>query len=264
MTVPANNSLGRGRDPLAPQRAVVVIPFRDRGRDPLRQQNLDQVLDWWAGSPWAVHVVDDGRAGDEQFNRSAAYNRGAEVACEAGADVVIYTEADMLIPYEQVALAVSAAASDDAGLVVPFTTYCYLSETSSELVRAGRRAPYTVEPERTMDNGASMGAVNVVSMASLAAIGRWDEGFEGNSYDDNAMDRAFAVCCGVRRHVPGPAWHLYHVPGHEWWGANAALTDADRAALEANEQRWLRYAAATTPEQIRALTGEARADVHVS
>ena len=258
MTPAGNDSLGREGNPLAPQRApsaLVVIPFRDRGHDPLRQQNLDRVLAWWAESPWPVRVVDDGRDGDAQFNRSAAYNRGAVAATTAGVDVVIYTEADMLIPYQQVDAAVQAAA-DAPGLVVPFTTYCYLSPDGSQLVRDGRE-PATVAPESRMDNGASMGAVNVVSMDSLAAIGQWDENFEGNWYDDNAMERAFALCCGVRRHVPGPAWHLYHLPG--WSGDH--LTDEDRAATEANRLRWERYAAATTPQEILHLTRERRADL---
>lgn len=250
MTVQGSSSSGRGRNPLAPRRAVVVVPFRDRGVDPLRLQNMEAVLAWWEGAPWPVHVVDDGRTGDAQFNRSAAYNRGADLARGLGAGVVIYTEADMLIPHEQVALAIDEAA-ERPGLVVPFTTYNYLSPVDAARVRQGANLA-SVVPASTMDDGASMGAVNVVSTDSLTAIGRWDERFEGNWYDDNAMERAFAVCCGVRRHVPGPAWHLYHLPG--WTGDH--LTEADREATEANRQRWLRYEAATTPEQIRALTEE--------
>lgn len=258
MTKHGTNSSGHGRNPSVPRRAVVVIPFRDRGHDPLRQQNLDAVLAWWKSSPWPVHVVDDGRTGAAQFNRSAAYNRGADLARELGVDVVVYTEADMMIPHGQIEQAIEAAA-EQPGLVVPFTTYNYLSPVDSARVRHGANLIPLV-PESVMDNGASMGAVNVVSLAALDAIGRWDEGFEGNWYDDNAMEQAFAVCCGVRRHVFGPAWHLYHLPG--WTGDH--LTDADREATEANRQRWLRYEAATTPEQIRALTGEGHEDAPVS
>lgn len=246
---------------------MVVIPFRDRGLDPLRQANLERVLDWWADSPWGVLVVDDGRTGDAQFNRSAAYNRGAAAALAGGADVVIYTEADILVPHAQVALAVQSAA-EAPGLVVPFLHYNYLSAADSQLVRddllnrtyADPSGLESLTPESSISNGRSMGAVNVVSLASIAAIGGWDESFEGNSYDDNAMDRAFTVCCGVRRHVAGSAWHLYHLPAHEWWGTNDALTEQDRAATAANKQRWDRYAAAITPAEIRALTGEHRAE----
>lgn len=261
MTLPGNDLPGRERDPLAPRQAphaVIVIPFRDRGLDPRRAANLARVRNWWHRSPWPVHIVDDGRSGDRQFNRSAAYNRGWRLADRYGADVVVYTEADMLIPHEQIQAAVDAA-HDAPGLVVPFTTYCYLEDSTTALVRGGIH-PSAVEPGSTMDDGASMGAVNVVSLASLDAVGGWDEGFEGNWYDDNAMERAFAVCCGTRRHIAGPAWHLFHLPG--WTGNH--LTDADRAATEANRRRWERYAAATTPEEIRALTGEHCADVPVS
>lgn len=245
----------RGTNPDGTASAVLVVPFRDRGLDPRRAANLDAVLRWWDGSPWPVHVVDDGRTGDEQFNRSAAYNRGIEIANAADADVIVYTEADMLIPWAQVASAVSTA-EQQAGLVVPFSEYRYLSDVDSPTVRQTLR-PRDMTPESVMGNASSMGAVNVVSMASLAAVGCWDEAFEGNWYDDNAMERAFAVCCGERRHISGPAWHLFHLPG--WAGDH--LTDADRAATEANRLRWERYEAATTPEQIRALTGESRVQV---
>ncbi|MDQ6524321.1 hypothetical protein RB608_11950 [Nocardioides sp. LHD-245] len=233
--------------------AVLVVPFRDRGHDPRRAANLDAVRRWWDGAPWPLHVIDDGRTGDAQFNRSAAYNRGAELATAAGAEAIVYTEADMLIPWDQVAGAVDRALAEP-GLVVPFTEYRYLSDTDSARVRADEHHVAAAVPESVMGNATSMGAINVVSLASLAAIGRWDEAFEGNWYDDNAMERAFSICCGPRRHIAGPAWHLFHLPG--WAGDH--LTDADRSATEANQHRWERYQAATTPDQIRALTGEAR------
>lgn len=236
--------------------AVLVVPFRDRGHDPRRAANLAAVRRWWEGSPWPLYVVTDSREGDEQFNRSAAYNRGTEVAIAAGADVIVYTEADMLIPWTQVDQAITAAA-DRPGLVVPFSEYRYLSAKDSETVRMSQR-PRAVIPETVMDDSSSMGAVNVVSTASLDAVGRWDESFEGNWYDDNAMERAFAVCCGPRRHIAGPAWHLYHLPG--WSGAH--LSDADRAATEANRLRWELYRAASTPDEIRALTGESSGALH--
>lgn len=241
------------RKKAAPPEAVLVIPFRDRGRDPLRRKNLDAVLRWWDDAGlWPVHVVSDGRKGDAQFNRSAAYNRGAELAREAGASVVIYTEADMLIPWRQVSDAVAAAA-EEPGLVVPFTQYRYHGPEESRRIRQGANLS-SVQPESTMENGQSMGAANVVSLEALDAVGGWDENFEGNWYDDNAAERAFAICCGPRRHVRGPGFHLYHLPG--WTGDH--LTEEDRAATEANRERWERYVAATTPEEIRALTGEGR------
>lgn len=228
--------------------AHLVIPFRDRGRDPHREANLHAVLDWWKGAPWPVHVVDDGRTGDAQFNRSVAYNRGAAAAYAAGASIIVYTESDMLVPYEQIEAGIEAAAAS-IGLVVPFTSYRYLSAASSQIVRNGRSLADVV-PESTMEHGASIGAVNIVSLATMAAVGQWDETFEGSWYDDTAMFQAFMIAAGPTRWVPGPGWHLYHLPG--WTGDH--LTEEDKAATARNAARCDLYGQARTPERIRELT----------
>ena len=127
--------------------------------------------------------------------------------------------------------------------------YRYLSEADSAKVRNGL-PPVHLEPEDTVDNGASIGAVNIVSSATMRAVGQWDETFEGSWYDDTAMHRAFQVAAGEPRWVEGPGWHLYHLPG--WTGEH--LTDEDKAATARNSARWNLYSEAATPEQIRELT----------
>lgn len=229
--------------------SAIIIPFRDRGRDPLRKANLEAVLRYWETYDWPVFVVDDGRYRNRQFNRSAAYNNGAE-ACEA--DVMVYIEADMIVPSNQIQDGIKAAQAQP-GLVVGFTEYRYLSKESSAKVLQGVH-PALLTPERIMPNGVSIGAVNIVSRKTLDLVGGYDENFEGSWYDDNAMKRAFDICAGRTRWIPGPAWHLYHLPG--WQGSH--LTDDDRAATRRNKARYARYADARTPEQIRALTMENR------
>lgn len=228
---------------------AVIIPFRDRGRDPLRMANLQRVQRHWM-SYAPVVITGDGRDGDRQFNRSAAYNRG--VASCSGADVFVFAESDMLIERTQVDDAVLLAA-ESPGLVVPFTEYRYLSEDDSRHVRMGQH-PRTVEPESVIPNRERSwprtGPINVLSRHTLAMVGGWDETFEGNWWDDRAMKRAFDVATGPTRFITGPAYHLYHLPG--WKGAH--LTDEDRAATERNRQRFLLYQKATTPRQIAALT----------
>lgn len=86
--------------------------------------------------------------------------------------------------------------------------------------------------------------------ATLDLIGQWDEGFEGNWYDDDAMKIAFELCAGPTRWIDGPAHHLYHLPG--WKGDH--LTAADRAATAANKARLRLYQRAEQPAQIRELT----------
>lgn len=228
--------------------AHIVIPFRDRGRDPRRRANLEKVIDWIRDWPWPLHVVDDGRAGDEQFNRSAAYNRGRLLVEGAGGDVVVYLESDMLVPREQIDAGIAMARSQ-LGLVVPFTSYRYLAPADSVAVRQGA-APESMTPESTMEHGASIGAVNIVSLATLDAVGCWDETFEGSWYDDTAMYGAFGVAAGPPHWVAGVAWHLYHLPG--WHGDH--LTEEDRAATARNAARLNLYASATNAERIRELT----------
>lgn len=227
---------------------AVVIPFRDRGRDPLRKANLDAVVKQWLENFDFVHVVDDGGAGDQQFNRSRAYNRGAELT---NAEVLIFAESDMLVDGGQVAKAVELAAAQP-GLVIPFTDYHYLSAPESALVRDGAD-PTHFHPEWSMRNGRSIGALNVMSRGTLEAVGGYDEKFEGSWWDDRAMRTAFDICTGVpTRFVDGPAHHLYHLPG--WSGGH--LTDEDKAATRRNKRRYNRYVTARTPAEIRVMTTE--------
>lgn len=221
----------------------IVIPFRDRGLDPLRAANLERVLEHWAG--FNVTVVDDGRS-EGLFNRSAAYNRAAK---QTDADVLVFTESDMLIDHKQIADGVALAAAEP-GLVVPFTEYRYLTPSDSERVRLHVLDPSECVPEAVMDGGTSIGAVNIVSRETLGLVGQWDETFEGSWFDDRAMCRAFQICCQPTRYIEGPAHHLFHQPG---WAGNH-LTSRDTEATKRNRARWKLYQRAKTPTQIRALT----------
>lgn len=227
---------------------AVVIPFRDRGRDPLRSRNLDAVLEHWERDhDTTAHVFSDGRSGDAQFNRSAAYNRA--VAALPDVDVFVFTESDMLVDAEQIEQAVGVALAQP-GLVVPFTEYRFVDETHSDHYRAGL-VPYQTLPfTRQISHGRSIGAINVVSRAALDLVGRWDESFDGAWYDDIAMCHAFAVCCHPTRWVKGSAYHLYHAPS----GSGDHRTEDDVRATTRNQARSSLYQAARTPEQVRQLT----------
>jgi hypothetical protein len=226
----------------------MVIPFRDRGTDPRRAANIEVVLAWWWAHGFTPTVVDDGLPDTAQFNRHRAYNRAVTTNPEA--DVFVFTEADMLIHPAQVTHAAQMALSTP-GLVVPFTQYRYLSDTMTEILRDNFfRAPrgelaelwqrqpddpksiFGLRPESIMDNGRSIGAVNVISRETLDITGGFTEATSGNWYDDNITEEGFAYLTGQRtRWVPGPAVHLYHLPG--WKGDH--LTDADKAATERNK-----------------------------
>lgn len=225
--------------------AAILIPWRDRGTDPYRVRNLNRVLAHWARSPWPVHVVDDGETG--QFNRSRAYNLGARITL---ADVLVYSEADLILPYGQIADAIRLAAAEPR-LVVPFSKFLEINEEQSKQVRDDSLRPDEANTIQINGDRKSTGAVNVVSRQALALVGGYDENFRGAWWDDTAMQRAFEICCGPVLFVDGPAYHLYHATGAR---PGATRTAADRAATDANRRRYRLYAQATTPEQIRALT----------
>ena len=234
-------------------KVAVIIPFRDRGTDPLRQANLYTVLDYWHGvkpDHWWLAEVDDGRSGDQQFNRSCAYNAGVQFSPEA--DVYVFAESDVIVPLQQVVEAIGAAYTR-TGLVVPFDTYRYRGPEASERVRQGAK-PQDQDPKQVMRLGASVGAVNVISRNTYELVGGYDECFEGSWYDDNAMMRAFEQTCSPTRWIEGPVHHLYHLPG--WTGNH--LTEEDKAATARNKERLERYRRAFSPQKIRQLTMEGR------
>ena len=157
----------------------VIIPWRDRGIDPRRSANLDVVLGWWWAHRANPYIASDGGNGADQFNRHRAYNAAVERFPET--DVFIFSEADMLVPIPQIEKAVQQALAGP-GLVVPFTQYRYLSDETTGRLRDyyhdskqsdlaawwglssyNESSMFGMDAESTMDNGRSIGAINVVS-----------------------------------------------------------------------------------------------------
>ena len=229
-------------------RVAVIIPFRDRRIDSRRVANLEIVHAWWYAHGYEPQIVDDGLPESDQFNRHKAYNRA--VSRNPDADVFVFSEADMLIHPDQIARAVGMATAQH-GLVVPFSQYRYLSDKATSALRDGYydqsvvkvsewwgepvSSPLSVfswQPESVMDNGKSIGAVNVVSRETLKKTGGFTEATSGNWYDDNIIEEGFAYLTGNKtRWVEGPAVHMYHLPG--WKGDH--LTEEDRRATQRNK-----------------------------
>lgn len=224
----------------------IIIGFRDRGIDPLRAANLKRVLEHWGSFGADINVVSDGRAGDQQWNRHAAYNKGAS---QTDADVLAFVESDMLLDFALMDQAIEMAIQSP-GLVVPFTERHELGPGESELVRQYMAQPHGLKADVVKNKPRRTGAINVISRATYGLVGQYDPAFEGSHWDDRAMHIAFDMCAGPTRWVEGPSWHLYHLPGHQ----GHHLTGADRNATARNERRHRRYERARTPDQIRALT----------
>lgn len=213
----------------------VIIPFRDRHTDPLRAANLARVLEHWESfhpSPW---VVSDGRTHKELFNRSSAYNRGI-AAVDPDTEVFIFAESDMLCPPEQIFEGVQLAEIEFA-MVVPFSTYAYQGPENSAMIRAGVLQPQELKPQWQMKDCRSIGAINIVSRRTMDAVGQWDEKFEGNWFDDDAMKLAFDTITSPTRFIDGRADHLHHLPGHR----GKHLSDQEKNATARNQRRLAEY-----------------------
>ena len=224
---------------------AIIIPFRSRGNDPLREQNLERVLADWRQGGYKPIVVSDGRRGAEPFCRSAAYNQSVELV---DADVYVFTESDLLIQPEAIEIAVDLAFIKP-GLVIPFSEFRALSEKDSRRVRAFVMDPYDCLATVVRGYRGSVGAINVLSRKTYDMVGGYDERFEGAWYDDDAMKIAFEVCSGPTRWVDGAAYHLYHLSG----GTGDHLTKAEREATARNRLRYQKYQDASTADEIRVL-----------
>lgn len=234
--------------------ASIIIPWRDSG-DANRQANLTRVLDHLAELDLPLILASDRRESGP-FNRSAAYNHGRELS---PSDVYVWHEADMIVPLDQLDDAI-AVAERTPGLVVPFDRYRYLSEDASRLALSGADVD-SLYPQSVMEGGSAVGAVGVCSEETMRLVGRWDEAFAGHGYDDRAMYYAFKVAAGRCTIIEGPGTHLWHRMAFAPWERQTAAANPenyDAAEVQAtmrNRNRMRRYLAATTPEEVRALTG---------
>jgi hypothetical protein len=219
---------------------AIVIPWRDGG-DPHRQANFQYVRDYYeALNIGPVIVSDDGNT-TGPFNRSAAYNRGL---AHTDSDVIIWNEADTIIPAEQIAAGVMLAA-EAPGVVIPFTERHELTPAAAKKVRAGAD-PWTGDVEKVYGGGRSIGQCNITSRATLAAFGgRWCEKFSGWGYDDTLMFHAFKVLAGPPRWVEGKGVHLWHPK------PLASSDPAVRAQIKENK-RTNRRLMALAPDKLRA------------
>lgn len=231
----------------------IIIPFR--GSDPHRQANLIKVLDWLTPLALPMILASDSREDGQPFNRSAAFNEGMRLS---PSEVYVFNEADMLVPHWQILAGVEDA-RDELGLVVPFSTYRYMSEDDSRQIIAGAD-PAGFGPEWIMDGGKSIGAVNILSAASVDLAGGFDETLEGHGYDDNCVHSAFETACAPTRYVIGDAYHLWHKMAYAPWerrteAANPEnFSDAEVRATTRNRLRYDMYRRARSAEDVRVLT----------
>ena len=220
-------------------RIAVVIPWRS-SNDPDRDSAQRYVEDYYNSLPLHQVIVTSDGTEAGPFNRHRAYNLGY---AQTDADVILWNEADTLIPLDQIEYAAHLAL-ETPGLVIPYSERHELDATQTATVYDHDVDPFTLTGEYAVyRDGTSIGQAGVTSHATIDAIGgQWDERFAGWGYDDNAMMHVFALLAGSPRWVQGKGVHLWHVPVHQ------ANPDNEQTQRNAARHAWL---TSLTPDELR-------------
>lgn len=204
-------------------RAAVVIPTFDLGKDDCRVRAFDRVRDHIASLGWPVKLPPG-------TNPAIARNRGRDLDC----DVLVFNDADTLVPLEQITEAIQLAAASP-GLVFAFTEYRRLGGYISDHLRETEDA-FVAPAFETFIEPPSHGCVTI-SRDCFVETGGYDERLEVFE------DIAFTAVCEERwagRRVDGPAVHLWHSrvgePGDPAFEERYA---ASREVWEANYPSWV-------------------------
>lgn len=201
---------------------LIAMPWRDIGCE-WRRQAHDYAVDYWS----RFGVVVEADAGGELFSRADSLNQAVRASTES---VVVAVDADMLIPEAQIAEAVRLA-EDSHGMVVPFDEARYLGAIETRKVYGGV-PPWLADPQwrfRPQSSTPCLGGCNVLSMATLDAVGGWPTGFAGWGCEDLAFADACSKVAPVRR-VSGPMVHLHHPKGGDYVAPQTLAANAYRLA----------------------------------
>jgi glycosyltransferase involved in cell wall biosynthesis len=183
--------------------ATVVIPYRPQ-EHPFRVANCQRVerhlSDVLPGCP--IILADDGRA---PFSRACSINEGVK---EAETEVVIISDADVIVHRGQLERAIDLANDGHPGLIIPFERYLYLTKGESRRIVSTSKLPFRPAVEWTMGN--SVGPCVVVRRDSFLKIKGYDPRFRGWGFEDVAFNDTALTVLGPTHRIPGDLWHLWH------------------------------------------------------
>jgi cellulose synthase/poly-beta-1,6-N-acetylglucosamine synthase-like glycosyltransferase len=224
--------------------AQVIIPWR--GGDPDRAAAYAFVDDWTAsiGLPRIAVDAEDGAPG--VFHRAAAKNEGARLS--AWADVLIFNDADMIIPRESYVELIDRAA-ESRKLVVGFFEYRTLEKATSQMVYDGQLEPFDA-PAFSSHGGFSLGGVIAIRQDAFAEVGGYDERFLGWCCEDTA----FAIACITVLGSPDAPYERLEGPGLHFFHEHATLYE-DRNLEADNGQLLARYNNVHDVSELREVQG---------
>lgn len=169
-----------------------------RGPEAEREPLLHHVLGHLSWLEWPIVVAGGGY-------KTVDRNRAARTI---DSEVILFQDADTLVPHEQIRAACEHAATTDR-IVFAFTRYQRLDATSTVEVLCGAD-PFTMRPVEEFTSPPSHGCL-AMSRTTFDRLGGYDERLEG--WEDVAMN----VKANGGARITGPAVHLYHPGmGAEW------------------------------------------------
>lgn len=181
------------------------VPFRPDNdyREKAFEFLARKLSDDWAG-PGVQLIMGDSRA--EQFNRSASRNAAAK---QATGDVLIFVDADSVVPKAQIEWAL--AALEHTHWAFPYNQYFALTEVGSQAFMDGNMQPeYKYLFPSTETPEPSVGGCVVVRRSAFDLVHGYDERFIGWGEEDRAFALALGTLCGPPAYSNGPLYHLWH------------------------------------------------------
>lgn len=175
----------------------IIIPWRPAG-DWWRTESFKYVSRYM--EPLRPLYVDDG---SEPFSRSGSKNLGAETS---SADVIMFLDADTVIPHEQIVEAFEIA--KEGYFVYPFTYYHSISPRNTKLVFRGEIEPAPIYSDWNI--GWATGGAMAMPRDLFYQMGAFDEGFIDWGMEDAAL-LVMARKAGIEvKKVEGNCYHLWH------------------------------------------------------
>jgi predicted glycosyltransferase involved in capsule biosynthesis len=182
----------------------IVIPWRPQ---PSRLAAFTYVTSWYELMyPDAkIYLSDTPHA---KFNVSAARNRGCLEAFSDGCDVVIVSDADVLLEKMYFDQAIKSA-GDHNSIVLPYKGAFRPSVEQSGWITSSETS-WGHATRGLRQHGADVGGVCVVSRPAFEAVNGWDENFEGWGHEDMVFKLVYDTLFGTMRRFNGNLIFLAH------------------------------------------------------
>lgn len=174
----------------------IVIPWRDSGCK-WRRRSFEYVMRHM--EKYNPIVSDDGAT---PFSRSGSKNLGASLCTD---DVVMFVDADTVIPHDQIDEALQKAR--EGYLAYPYTYYHAMSSSTTEDIYQGFNPNGDISHwSVTWATGGGM----AISKETFEKIGKYDENFIDWGMEDAAI-LVMARKAGIEEYkVEGNCYHLWH------------------------------------------------------